>query len=217
MEEIRDGTFDQNPRLVKLNLDGNSIVLMPNPFGPATPNIALFNSWFGFHDCALVGSYPYFAGFVSMKKIVFAGEPCNLLDATDFPESLEVLDVRWAELSEFPMFSNSTPLLRQLRISSNKIDTVPLKNNEKLTKLTTLEFSNNLLSTFPNLSHNKLLEVLKFDRNIQTIIPRNYISTLQMLIFLMLKDNLLTEFPDCSNLSSLEVLDISFNKIEHAG
>ena len=213
LKYVYNGTFIKMQQLEKLQMTGNKIMYLPSVFGPSTDTLKFFGLW-----AALRGSnvliYPYFAAFVSLRDLnIGANDNSHSFDGTLLPPSLIYLGLNYGKISNFPIFSLDTPILRGLSIGNNNIETIPQSAINRLSQLVTLNANRNRIATFPCFVNCSLLEELFMAWNQITVTPRENIEGLTMLRKFHLQHNRLTLMTNISYLSSLEEFNIGFNQI----
>ena len=198
-------------QLEYLRLNKNDITYFPSVFGPSILTLKIFSLWAAFSGNTIL-AYPYFAAFVSLLELnIGANDNSQSFDGTLLLPSLTYLGLNYAEISHFPMLH--TPLLQEIQISSNDIETIPQSAISWLTQLVKLEADNNRITNFPSFVNGTLLEGLFMEWNQITVIPRENIERLTLLRKFYLQHNRLTLMTNISYLTSLEEFNIGYNRI----
>ena len=213
LKYVYDGTFIKMQQLEELQMKGNNIMYLPSVFGPSTKTLKDFGLWAAFSGKSVL-VYPYFAAFVSLRELnIGANDNSQSFDATLLPKSLTFLGLNYGEISNFPILSLYTPLLREIDISHNDIETIPQSAITWLSQLVELEADDNRITNFPSFVNCTLLERLFMQWNQITVTPRKNIEGLTSLHTFYLQHNRLTFMTNISYLTSLEEFKIGYNRI----
>ena len=213
LKYLFDGTFMKMRQLEHLDLNGNDIMYLPNVFGPSTHTLKIFSLWAAFSGKSML-DYPYFDAFVSLYYLnIGANDNSQSFDAALLPSSLTYLGLNYGKISNFPILSLYTPLLRKIYIANNDIETIPQSAISWLTQLVELEADNNRITNFPSFVNCTLLEGLFMEWNQITVIPRENIEGLTLLRKFYLQHNRLTRMTNISYLTSLKDLNIGYNRV----
>lgn len=143
----------------------------------------------------------------------------SLEDAKQNPLEVFILDLSKSKLTSFPMEILEMKNLHILKLSKNKIVTVP-DSISGLINLVELDLEKNLLSEFP-MGITKLINLKKLVLSQNTIVSIPFdIKNLQKLEYLDMWSNELSYFPDSmKEMTALKVVDlrvIQFSRTERA-
>ena len=212
-EMIEDGTFENQDRLVTLNLAYCNIVRLPQKFGPSIQTLVNWNMFAGYSSGGIF-VYPYFTAFQSLRSLKLGGTDMRSFNASLLPTSLTSFKAKGSALRLFPNFSNIRNL-RAIILFYNEIPCIPQDHIANLSSLTTIFLNNNRITEIPNFSHLKNLRGIYLFNNDITIIPTESIKGLQMLETFGFGENKINKMPNVSYLSRLKQIILHKNLIRY--
>ena len=212
-EIIEDGTFENQDRLVTLNLAYCNIIRLPQKFGPSIQTLVSWNMFSGYSSGGIF-VYPYFTAFQSLRSLKLGGTDMSSFNASLLPTSLTSFKSAGSALQLFPNFSNARHL-RAIILFYNEIPSIPQDNIATLSSLTSISLSSNRITAIPNFSHLKTLRVISLSNNDITIIPTESIKGLQMLRTFGFGENKINKMPNVSYLSQLSKIMLHKNLIQY--
>jgi len=164
-------------------------------------------------------STPFYQRFQYLKKIIVTGYKLKSIDEKSFENCtyINVIDFIRTDIQEFSenlFFENSN--LKDLKLSDNKLTTLPENIFARLTELEFIDLSSNpFIFLPPNIF--KPLRKLKglYLDSINLKINPKWFKDFKRLIWLSLKNNKISDLPQniFSSLKSLSSLDLSSNQL----
>ena len=172
--KIGNGTFDNNPLLVRFNCPGCDLKILPSSFGSAMDNINNLGFTAAFSNIGALIS-PYFDGFTSLERISMG---FNRLTADDVNEI------------SFP------PSLQYLRLVVNRITQVPNVSSRRLPALTELHLHHNNLRNVSDSALAGMRNMKRLSLAQANLVALGDVSVLDNLETLWLYENSLETIPD---------------------
>ena len=215
---IKDGTFDNQDKLISVDFKYCSIVLLPSSFGPSTLTLTYFGIQSGYETTDIF-TYPYFAAFQNLQELDIGGSMLMDLDPTNYPlilpNSLIKIVIDYGDLPSFPNIGHLVPQLEMLSVSNNNIPVIPQESIANLIGLRKFYANENRLETIPNLSDLKKLKTLNIKTNGITHLSREHIKGLTGLAYLGANRNKIVPMPNVSGLEQIVSLRLEDNLIRY--
>ena len=140
---IGEEAFDNNPKLRDLHLQGNRIDSMTSSFGAAHSSLELINLWGALTQEGTRTSNV--SRCVNLQRLIIGYNGYPTLDVSILPYNLLAINIKSANLKEFPDFAHGTPYLKKLDIQNNLISSIPAERIEGLKNLVALNIAGNPL------------------------------------------------------------------------
>ena len=211
---IKDGTFTNQDRLITIDFSRCSIVKLPSSLGPSTETITTFGLYSAY-GTASIFKHPYFSEFQKLRTLDIGGVNLGHLDSAILPSSLIALRISGTQMSSFPNIGHQTPYLDHINLVNNAISVIPQEAIDKFSKIRVLRLGQNVLESFPNVSHHRTLKAIFMNGNRIKHVRRSLIEGLMVLEFLSLSQNRINLMPDLSHLPRLRKITLNTNYLRY--
>ena len=212
-EVIEDRTFENQDKLVSLDLYYCPIKQLPQVFGPSVYTLEEWTMGHAFDPAVL--TYPYFAAFEKLRSLYITGVDIGNLNPVALPPNIGWLCFGSSDMSEFPNISNSLQLWKIRLKPDTQIESIPQEHILNLPRLYDIELERNRLTYFPNVSHLKGLIHIVVQNNRLSHIPTEHIAGLPLLRDLYFASNIIQSMPNVSHLRALKTVYLGNNLIPY--
>ena len=205
---IKDGTFSNQDRLIKIDFSRCYLLQFPSSFGPSTETITTYGLYSANGDVSIF-KYPYVSAFQKLRTLDIGGVKLGHLDPAILPTSLITLGISGTKMPSFPNIGYQTPYIDDLDLVRNAISVIPQDTIDKFSKLKNFRLGSNVLESIPNLSHPRRLRGLFLNGNRIKYVRRASIEGFRSLKIFYVSYNRINIMPNLSHLPRLRWITLN--------